>query len=110
MNWLAVAVASLFPLVSVSMLRLGRWLAAPGRERVEHDDGLAPSTAGPVVHIALVPERTDTFRANEKQFTETSSISTAARRTAWIAAGKCWDCGGRPISGEYRCLRCYSRN
>lgn len=36
--------------------------------------------------------------------------SHEAKKAEWIARGACWDCGGRPVVGEYRCIRCDSRN
>jgi hypothetical protein len=40
-------------------------------------------------------------------------LSTAerdeAQRAAWRAAGRCWDCGAIPMSGEFRCYTCKER-
>jgi hypothetical protein len=75
-----------------------RGTARPRARTFEHAASFAEPQPMVAARVAVSPRAPST------------SASVESCRTTWIAQGRCWECGGRPILGEYRCLRCYSHN
>jgi hypothetical protein len=56
------------------------------------------------------PIRAPQVASHRRSHIRAAPPSTGGCRVTWMAQGRCWECGSRPVLGEYRCVRCNSHN